>query len=105
MKQKFLILSDRDGTDEEYHIIKVNTDLNRDELLEAMKAASTEFVKTKAGKKLYEYNCESFNYGDLIESVPDRICKKHGFEIMKEINEEIYKDGFNTHLVDDNELE
>ena len=50
------------------------------DLLNAIKKASEEFVKTGAGKMVLEYNCGYFNLADFESSVPNEICEKYGFQ-------------------------
>lgn len=49
----------------------------------AVKNACREFIETPAGKHVFEHNCENFNWGDLINEVPEAICEKHGFRILR----------------------
>jgi len=46
---------------------------------DAIVAACTDYCKTEEGRKTYEGNCCSFNWGDFEAYVPNDICSKHGF--------------------------
>ena len=49
----------------------------------AVKAACTEYCKTSEGIATYRYNCDSFNWADFAMSVPEEICEKHGFKLVR----------------------
>lgn len=74
-----------------------NNDICKD-IMTAVKNACREFIATPAGKNVFEHNCESFNWGDLINEVPEAICEKHGFRILRciqadkivDIDEQLY---------------
>lgn len=77
----------------------VKDDMTKYDVLNAIKAAATEYCQTEAGKKTYDDNCRNFNIGDLDTYVPDEICLKHGILLLKsDYNCEIHMD-FNTQLV------
>lgn len=44
----------------------------------ALRDAVAEYLETDSGKKVVEYNCGDFNWGDAILNVPDVIWKNHG---------------------------
>lgn len=50
--------------------------------IDAIRAAAKEFAKTDAGKAAIELEGGRFNYGDLVDKVPQYMCKKHGFAII-----------------------
>lgn len=61
-------------------IIDENIDIK-----EAVRAACTEYVQTKAGFNTYEYNCNYFDWADFEMNVPNYICRRHGFEKVDSI--------------------
>ena len=78
----------------------------KEDLVKAVNAACTDFVKTEEGKKIYEYNCKCFNWTDFESKVPDSICEKHGFKKIRNPKYEIeFTVNWDEHLVDDFELE
>lgn len=66
--------------------------------------ACTEYVQTPEGKKTYEHNCGCFNWADFSASVPDEICRRHGFAKINHQTAEKDVD-WDQHLVDDSRLE
>lgn len=69
----------------------------------AVKDACTEYCLTEKGRKVYEGNCDCFNWGDFDTYVPNDICKKYGFEkIDYAYDIEEYK--FNQQLVDETDI-
>lgn len=82
----------------------VKNDMTKDDVLNAIKAAATEYCQTDEGKKTYDSNCCNFNIGDLDTYVPDEICLKHGILLLKsDYNCEIHID-FNTQLVIESDI-
>ena len=55
------------------------------DLKAAVKAAVQEFIQTEAGQKVYQQNCEAFNWGDLVNELPEELCVKHGFYISQSL--------------------
>ncbi len=49
--------------------------------VEAIQAASAEYLHTADGKETLKNNCGEFNYGDFVNHVPDVINLKHGFTL------------------------
>lgn len=49
-------------------------------LAKAVKEASTQYVLTEDGRKVYNYNCSHFNWADFFSNVPNDVCRQHGFE-------------------------
>ncbi len=81
--------------------IKTTTDLEI-----AIEKSCTEFVKTKEGKRIYNFNCQNFNWADFNMYVPEDICKKYGFRKLKNPKTEMdFTVNWDKHLVDDEELE
>ena len=57
---------------------------NRDgfDVLQAARDAAAEFCGTTRGEAEIAANSGAFNWGDFVNSVPDSICKKHGFTVF-----------------------
>lgn len=58
------------------HIDKLKTE---DDIINAIKEACDEYIRTDEGRQQYEYNCGCFNWADFEPYVPNSICRKHGF--------------------------
>ena len=69
----------------------------------AIHAAATEFCKTEEGRKVFDHNCESFNWGDFALHVSNEICEKHGFKQVNYIDTDEFVD-FNKQLVDEEDI-
>ena len=70
----------------------------------AVRKAVTDYVSTEEGRKLYEYNCSSMNWGDFAVAVPNDFCRKYGFEKITSAASDIIVD-YDEHLVNDSELD
>lgn len=70
----------------------------------AVKAASTDYCKTEAGKVVYKHNCRCFNWADFEGNIPDYICEKYGFKLVRgECAEAVIVD-WNEQLTNDSEI-
>lgn len=73
-------------------------DLTEKNLEEAVRAAVADFLATSHGKTVFEVDCCScFNWGDVIQYLPDEFQRKHGFIIF------VGDDDIPTMYVDQNE--
>lgn len=99
MNQKTIIyiLTDRDGLNIRTHAMCIKTALNAESLEQAIKDASKEYLNTDAGRKVWDENCENFNYGDFMAYTPSDICARHGFTIISRDFPVVY-DNYNTTL-------
>lgn len=52
------------------------------DVMGAIQDASVEYVNTPVGNEVLNDNGGYFNWGDVVNNLPDDICKKHGFEIV-----------------------
>lgn len=59
-------------------LISAKDSMTSDDVLEAIKKASTDYCTTPEGRRTYENNCNCFNYGDFDVYVPNDICEKYG---------------------------
>lgn len=74
------------------------------DLVNAIIAASVEYCQTEEGRKIYLGNAHSFTFEDFSIYVPQEICEKHGFRIVRDNSEkEITIDGRMT-LVDESDI-
>ena len=85
MKKIYVV--EHDGMNERSFILNINTigipdDLNS--IRDAVVAACTEYVNTEEGRRVYEGNCDCFNWADLEAYVPHDICIKHGFDFTSD---------------------
>ena len=103
---RIVVAVGRDGSDVRVMAIplRVLSEDARFDLETAVSAACTEYVRTPEGKAEYEANCGDFDWADFAARVPDRICRKHGFERIQEAWRRIDVDK-DEHLVDDFALE
>jgi hypothetical protein len=99
---KIIPVVDRDGLNVKVMILSLDVDKGVD-VYKAVEAACTEYCKTEEGKRTYEGNCNSFNWGDFETYVPDEICRKHG---VRKIDSFMCEDeiDFNQQLVDEDEI-
>ena len=51
-------------------------------LLDGIKAAVGDYIKTSEGRKTFDYNCEQFNLADVASSLPNKFCEAHGFKMI-----------------------
>lgn len=104
MNQKTVIyiLTDRDGLDVRTYAMLVHTELDTKRLEQAIKAASQEYLNTDAGRKLWDDNCGNFNYGDFMAYIPADICVRHGFTILRGVQDDfcVVQDDYNTTLAE-----
>lgn len=91
------IIAEHNEVDDRFRLgIVVESKDESIDILSAMRAAAAEFCATDEGRAEVESNGGSFNWGDMVNSVGEELCSKHGFRIV---------DTFVTELiVDHNEL-
>lgn len=92
-----LALHDQDGLDVTLHNICIRTSLPDADILPAIKAAAQEYLDTPDGLRIWDENCECFNYGDFDLNVPDEVCGHHGFHIIRD-DIMVMEDDFNICL-------
>lgn len=92
----------RDGLNVKTMVLTLDVDEGID-IDAAIRAACTEYCKTEEGKRTYEGNCNSFNYGDFEAHVPNSICGNYGFRKIDSVIIETERD-FNEQLVDEFEI-
>ena len=68
-----------------------------------VRKAVTDYVNTKEGKVVYDYNCSHFNWADLAMSLPSNFCEKYGFRMVDNVYSDIEVDWDET-LVNEDEL-
>ena len=98
-----IIAMERDGLD--VRILTLNFDVpGKDfDLCSAVKAACLEYCQTDAGKKIFEGNCNCFNWADFDVHVPGAICEKHGFKKVPAETADFIVN-FDEQLVDENDV-
>ena len=86
---KTIIAIERDGLDIRALALNFEVPSIDFDLKAAVRAACTEYCQTEQGLATYRYNCHSFNWADFAMSVPNEICEKHGFKLVKaDVNDE-----------------
>ncbi len=65
------------------HVLDDNT--SDFDIRSAVEKAVCDYLCTPEGKRVYDYNCESFNWGDFEANVPNEICQKYGFEKIEPV--------------------
>lgn len=70
---------DRNGTDTRMQLMLFETDDPNLDIQSAVKAATSAYLQTEAGKELLELNCGCFNWKDFWDNVPNSICREYGF--------------------------
>lgn len=55
----------------------------------AAKAAARDFVNTDEGRAALGITADHFDYGDFLLYVPETICKKHGFTVIRELGADL----------------
>ncbi len=69
----------------------------------AVRKAVHEYLCTKKGKAVYDYNCGGFNWADFESNVPNRICRKYGFEKIESCTDDL-EVSWDEQLADDGAL-
>ncbi len=70
------------------------------DLVSAVRKAAMDFCRTEEGSRVYEFNCNCFNWADFEVSVPNSICEKYGFKKVDSCLSDIVV-SWDEHLVDD----
>lgn len=82
----------------------VNEDMEYEQVLEAIRLSSVDYCRTDIGKKVFEHNCEQFNYLDFEFYVDNTFCMKYGIKKTKLNIENIEVDA-NTTLVFEEDID
>lgn len=98
-KERFvtLVLKDQDGLDVRISVMRFFTSLPDDGIIPAIMAASQDYLNTEEGRKVWENNCHTFNYGDFDIYVGNKFCIPHGITRIDDAGSAIEED-FNTTL-------
>ena len=54
------------------------------DVMEACRRAACEYLSTPEGMDIYEGNCDSFTWADFEAYIPDEICEKYGFRVVRD---------------------
>lgn len=79
MKKYIITAVEQDGLDVHTFALCLEVNDNISDIKQAVMDACKEYIKTSAGKATLEYNSGYFDWADFAMSVPNEICKKHGF--------------------------
>ena len=85
----------------ETYVLSMVFEMNQGvDIIQAVKEASKEYIRTDEGRAFYRYTCNCFNWGDFWNNVPNEICEKYGF---KKIDSGVsnFQVNLNEQLVDD----
>lgn len=80
---KTITAVERDGFD--LNLMTVCFEVPEDsefDLLQAIRSAAHEYLKTDAGKRALKYNCGCYNLADVVNSLPRDLCEKYGFKLL-----------------------
>lgn len=80
MRKEFIIATKVRGTETYSTIYAFNIYDESIDLQEAVKKAAAAYINTDAGYKVYQHNCQCFNWGDFFLYVPNSFLKLFGFE-------------------------
>lgn len=103
-----IIATDQDGLNTKNYIFEFLAD-NRKlkdtaDIRRAIKEAVKEFCQTEEGRKVYEGNCNNFNWGDLDAYVPETVLNKYGLYKPDAASGDILEVDFNEQLIDENDV-
>lgn len=107
MKEYLIITCEHEGLAVTNTAIRIGAQDNmcKEDVLAAIEAACTEYIKTEEGARICDKNCGFFNWGDFVDYVPDSICLKHGITKMDGTDAEIISGvDFNEQLVSEDAL-
>ena len=100
-----IIATDQDGLNTKNYIFEFladNQKLNDTiAVKQAIKDAVKEFCQTEEGRKVYEGNCNSFNWGDLDAYVPETVLNKYGLYKPDAVSRDILEVDFNEQLIEE----
>ena len=80
MRKEFITATEVRGTETYSTIYAFNIYDESIDLQEAVKKAAAAYINTDAGYKVYQHNCQCFNWGDFFLYVPNSFLKLFGFE-------------------------
>lgn len=55
------------------------------DLFGAVREACSEYCETPEGQRIFQGNCDYFNWEDFSTNVPEEICRRHGFSFMRSV--------------------
>lgn len=103
MRKEFITATEVRGTETYSTIYAFNICDESIDLQEAVKKAAAAYINTDAGYKVYQHNCQCFNWGDFFLYVTNSFLKLFGFE--KEFSDITQADvNFNEQLACEEDL-
>lgn len=103
-----IIATDQDGLNTKTYIFELLADNRKLKDVEAVKQAITdavkEFCQTEDGRKIYNGNCNNFNWGDLDAYLPETTLNKYGLYKSHDTSEDILEVDFNEQLVSETDV-
>lgn len=87
-----IIAIERDGWDFRSLSLQFDVPDKNFPLEQAIRDAVADFLRTPEGRCIYEYNCSSFNWGDVAMSLPQEVCMRHGFSMVDSCCEDLVVD-------------
>lgn len=97
--------ADNHGLDTRYSSFTINArhEMTTEDVIDAIRKASTEYCQTEEGRKVYSGNCHNFNIGDFDAYVTNELCQKYGIQKV-ESNTASYFMDFNEQLVNETDI-
>lgn len=79
-KDYTIVAKEQDMFEEHIVVIElsVNKDMEKENILDAIRLASIDYCKSKAGRQTFSHNCNNFNYADFDMDVTNEFCHKYG---------------------------
>lgn len=108
LQRGYIIATDQDGLNAKSYIFEFVLDISRikntSDMRQAITDAVKEFCQTEEGRKIYEGNCNNFNWGDLEAYVPEAILNRYGLYKPVEHANTILEVDFNEQLINENDV-
>lgn len=92
---------EQDGMDKRTLTIAFEVPDGKFDLVEAVKAAATDYCLTPEGRGTFDYNCHCFNWADFDSEVPNKFMEKYGFRKVEDGFLADIQVNWDEHLVDD----
>lgn len=62
------------------------------DLFKAVRKACREYCETPDGQRVFQGNCDYFNWEDFATHVPEEICRRHGFSLVRSVQPDLFVD-------------
>lgn len=102
-----IVATEHDGMETRSLVINIHvldeTQASSFDIKSAVKKATHDYLCTKEGKEVFDYNCGGFNWADFESNVPNEYCRKYGFEKIESCASDL-EVNWDEHLADDQAL-